>query len=204
VTGPTPGPSSTTLRPGGELVGPPSRLRLAGVDELPDELADVVRQTGERSILAFGLNGVTAARFFAWMTAVMSADAGALPPVERELVAVVVAAENRCGISLTYHLRALGERCDDPERAVRIAVSPSTAGLSDRELAITELALMITRRPGEVAAALEPLRACGMSDEEIYGVVEVAAAYNAATRLENVLGLTPTPGAGEMDLSLGH
>jgi uncharacterized peroxidase-related enzyme len=66
---------------------------------------------------------------------------------------------------------------------------PSTAGSTERERAVARFAQAITLRPEAIAAAdLQPLRALGMSTEDIIDLLHATAIFGWANRLMHNLG----------------
>ncbi len=74
--------------------------------------------------------------------------------------------------------------------ADRIEADPDGAALSSRLRAMVDYALLLTRRPSEIAARhVEALRAAGLSDEEIHRVAAVVAYFNFVNRIAEGLGV---------------
>jgi uncharacterized peroxidase-related enzyme len=72
-------------------------------------------------------------------------------------------------------------------------------GWSERERAICDFAVKLTRRPGEMGAAdVAALRRAGLDDGAIHDVVQVAALFNYYDRIADGLGIEMEPewGAG--------
>ena len=66
------------------------------------------------------------------------------------------------------------------------------AGLDARLRAIMDYAVKITRHSVECSAAdIETLRGHGLSDEDIYDVIQTAAIYNFNNRVANASGFLP-------------
>src|SRR5262245_46118245 len=116
-----------------------SRLRVPSERQLdPSSRALVDRHHGDRWIRALSLNPATAQRFAGYFEALFGAG-GRLPLAERELIAVIVSAQNGCGLCEIHHTRALGSELGDDERARRIALDHHLAPLSAREQALVAL-----------------------------------------------------------------
>jgi uncharacterized peroxidase-related enzyme len=82
----------------------------------------------------------------------------------------------------------------DPELADRIAEDYANADLDERERAMLDFALKVTRQPTElVESDLEPLRRAGWTEEDIMDIGEVAAMFNFTNRLANAFGWVPNP-----------
>jgi uncharacterized peroxidase-related enzyme len=169
-----------------------SRLRVPNERQLALSVRALVeRHDGDNWIRALSLNPDTARRFAGYFESLFG-GAGRLPLAERELIAVVVSAENGCGLCEIHHTRALGSLLADAERAQRIALDHHLVQLSRREHALVELALQITRRPKTVSTEdLQALRDAGLSDEDILEAVETISWFNHTNRIFISLGVVP-------------
>jgi uncharacterized peroxidase-related enzyme len=115
-----------------------------------------------------------------------------LNAADREMIAVVVSAYNRCTYCIVAHGHALAEALDDRVLADYIATNWRHAGLDERRTAICAYAEKLTARPHEMTERdLHELRAVGLSDHEIWDVAEIAAMYNFTNRMALALGQQP-------------
>ncbi|MFN2563330.1 MAG: peroxidase-related enzyme [Jatrophihabitans sp.] len=115
-----------------------------------------------------------------------------LDEADREMIAVVVSAYNRCTYCIVSHGHALRNALGDEVLADYIATNWRHAGLDERRSAICEYAEKLTARPHELTEAdLHRLRDVGLSDFEIWDVVEIAAMYNFTNRMALGLGQQP-------------
>ena len=115
-----------------------------------------------------------------------------LSAADREMIAVVVSAYNRCTYCIVAHGHALAAALDDRLLADYIATNWRHASLDERRAAICEYAEKVTARPHELAEAdLQRLRDVGLSDHEVWDVVEIAAMYNFTNRMALALGQQP-------------
>jgi uncharacterized peroxidase-related enzyme len=117
-----------------------------------------------------------------------------LDAADREMIAVVVSAYNRCTYCIVAHGHALADHLGDRVRADYLATNWRHAGLDERRAAICEYAEKLTARPHEMSEQdLWPLREAGLSDAEVWDVVEIAAMYNFTNRMASALGQQPNP-----------
>lgn len=115
-----------------------------------------------------------------------------LDAADREMIAVVVSAYNRCTYCIVAHGHALAEALGDRVLADYIATNWRHAGLDERRHAICEYAEKLTARPHEATEAdLQRLREVGLSDHEVWDVAEIAAMYNFTNRMALALGQQP-------------
>jgi uncharacterized peroxidase-related enzyme len=122
-----------------------------------------------------------------------------LDAADREMIAVVVSAYNRCTYCVVSHGHALRKALieagtGDEALADYIAVNWRHAGLDERRAAICEVVEKLTARPNEMAEAdLVRLESVGLTKHEVWDVVEVAAMYNFTNRMASALGQLPNP-----------
>jgi len=168
--------------------------------ELPEELLGLFRAARERIgfvpnvFRAYSFRPERLSAWFNHFRLVMEGTPG-LTDAEREMIAVVVSMANGCLYCLVAHGAALREAWGDPVMADRITLDWRRAdGLSERQRAICALAERLTLRPVECTEDdLETLRSHGLSDQDAWDVVEVAAMYNFTNRLALASGQIPNP-----------
>jgi uncharacterized peroxidase-related enzyme len=115
-----------------------------------------------------------------------------LDEADREMIAVVVSAWNRCTYCVVAHGQALRAALGDQVQADLIAINWRHADLDERRAAICGFAEKLTARPHEMTEPdLHALRAVGLTDEEVWDVVEIAAMYNFTNRMALALGQRP-------------
>src|SRR5215207_7287792 len=168
--------------------------------ELPADLQGLFRAARERIgfvpnvFRAYSFRPERLSAWFAHFRMVMEGTPG-LSAAEREMIAVVVSMANGCLYCLVAHGAALREAWGDPVMADRITLDwRRAAGLSDRQRAICAMAERLTLRPLESTRSdLETLRACGLSEQDTWDVIEVASMYNFTNRLALATGQIPNP-----------
>lgn len=140
----------------------------------------------------FALNPEHFLRWFKYYDFLLRNEASPLSRKEREMVALVVSAENRCEYCLASHSAYLRELCGDAILADQLVHNYRRAELSARERIMLDFAVTMTRASAEMSEAdLVPLRAAGFSDEAIFELAQVAAMFNFTNRLANALGWRP-------------
>jgi uncharacterized peroxidase-related enzyme len=166
--------------------------------ELPADLQGLFRAARERIGFVpnvFRTYAFRPERLSAWFAhfRLLHEPTPGLSGAEREMIAVVVSMANGCLYCLVAHGAALREAWGDPVMADRITLDWRRAeGLSERQRAICAFAERLTLRPVEVTEEdLEILRSHGLSDEDAWDVVEVAAMYNFTNRLALASGQIP-------------
>jgi len=133
-------------------------------------------------------------RFVKWFTHfrdVMRETPG-LSAADREMIGVVVSAENRCLYCLTAHGAELRQLLGDPILAAKIAADYRRAGLDPKRRAMCDFAVKLTRTPVEVSEAdVRALEAVGFSQEDVWDIAEVAAMFNFSNRMASATGMMP-------------
>ncbi len=115
-----------------------------------------------------------------------------LDAAEREMIAVAVSMANGCLYCLVAHGAALREALGDPILADRITLDYRRAGLDERRTAILDYATKVTENPLDcVPEDLTRLREHGLTEQEVWDVVEIAAMYNFTNRMSLACGMIP-------------
>ncbi len=133
-------------------------------------------------------------RFRAWFAhfkSVMDGTPG-LSARQREMISVAVSMANGCLYCLAAHGGALREALGDPILADRITLDYRRAGLDERRTAIFDFAVEVTERPLDCDSGdLERLKGYGLTEEEVWDVVEIASMYNFTNRMSLACGIIP-------------
>jgi uncharacterized peroxidase-related enzyme len=110
---------------------------------------------------------------------------------QREMMAVVVSAANRCPYCVAHHKEALLFYWKDEERVGRVAGRFDTSDLTATDAALCHLARNLTLRPSDSSeAVVEQLRQAGLDDRAILDAVQVIAYFNFVNRMVLALGVT--------------
>jgi uncharacterized peroxidase-related enzyme len=115
-----------------------------------------------------------------------------LSKLEREMIAVVVSAANRCYYCLTAHGQAVREMSGDPALGELLVMNYRAARLPRRQRAMLDFAHKLTVSPAEVG---EPdrarLRRAGFDDRAIWDIGAVASFFNMTNRLATATDMMP-------------
>ena len=168
--------------------------------DLPPELQGLFRKARERIGFVpnvFRTYAFRPERLSAWFAhfRMLHEETPGLSAAEREMIAVVVSMANGCLYCLVAHGAALREAWGDPVMADRITLDWRRAdGADDRQRAICAMAERLTLTPLQCTEPeLDELRCHGLSDEDAWDVIEVAAMYNFTNRLALATGQMPNP-----------
>ena len=111
-------------------------------------------------------------------------EASPLTKLEREMIAVVVSAANRCYYCLVAHGQAVREMSGDPALGEMLVMNYRVAKVSKRQRAMLDFAHRLTTAPAEVGeAARQALRKAGWSDRAIWDIAAVTGFFNMTNRL---------------------
>lgn len=122
-----------------------------------------------------------------------------LTKAQREMVAVVVSAENRCHYCMLAHGAACRLRTKDPVLVDRLLTNHHRADLEPAESAMLEYAVKVASVADKMTTEdVEVMRRVGWGDEDILHITEIAAMFSYTGRLANALGLIANPQYGDM------
>lgn len=115
-----------------------------------------------------------------------------LTKLEREMIAVVVSATNRCHYCIVAHGAAVRELSADPILGDTLVANWRAAELTDRQRAMLAYAHALTVDPESVEEAdMDELREAGFSDRAIWDIAAVAAFFNMTNRLATATKMAP-------------
>ena len=115
-----------------------------------------------------------------------------LAPLEREMIAVVVSAANRCYYCLTAHGHALREMSGDPSLGETLVMNYRVAQITRKQRAMLDYAHRLTVAPAETGEAeRKALRRAGFGDREIWDIVAITAFFNMTNRVAGATDMMP-------------
>lgn len=129
--------------------------------------------------------------FAAFYNELMLAPSG-LSKLEREMIAVVVSAENRCWYCLVAHGAAVRALSGKPELGEALAFNYRAAPIDGRQRAMLDFSAKMARASAEIEEAdREKLRIAGFSDADIWDIAAVASFYAMSNRMASATGMKP-------------
>ena len=177
----------------------PTALDLPMVDPLPEQTRKYFDICQDRlgmipNVLkahAFDIDKLNA--FTALYNDLMLADSG-LSKLEREMVAVVVSATNRCFYCLTAHGAAVRRLSGYPALGETLVMNWRTARITPRQRAMLLFAEMVTLSSARIEETdRAALRDHGLSDRDIWDLINVAAFFNMSNRVASATAMQPNP-----------
>lgn len=177
----------------------PTALDLPPVDPLPDKTQTYFDLCAEK--IGFVPNVLRAYAFdidkldaFTTMYNELMLGPGGLTKLDREMIAVVVSATNRCHYCLVAHGAAVRALSADPALGEALVTNWRVAKLGAREVAMLEFAEAITLHSHRTREAdRDALRAHGFSERDIWDIAAVAGFFNMSNRMASALGMVPNP-----------
>ncbi len=166
-------------------------------DQMPDNLRGLFNKAREKIGFApnvFRIYSFRPERLSAWLAHYkqLHEPTGNLNAAEREMIAVAVSMVNGCSYCLVSHGAALREALGDPVKADRITLDYKRAGLDAKMEAVLDFAVKLTLAPTDcLQADIEHLVSFGLTWEEVWDVIEIAAMYNFTNRMALAIGMIP-------------
>ncbi|WP_170425804.1 peroxidase-related enzyme [Ruegeria arenilitoris] len=175
----------------------PTALDLPMVDPLPPETQKYFDICVEKlgfvpNVLrayAFDIDKLNA--FTAMYNDLMLGDS-ALSKLEREMIAVVVSAINKCFYCLVAHGAAVRQLSGDPQLGEMLVMNYRVAPLDERQRAMLDFASKMTTASTEIEEPdRQRLRDAGFSDRDIWDIANVTGFFNMSNRVASATAMAP-------------
>ncbi len=172
-------------------------LDLPMVDPLPEDIQKYFDICDEKLGLipnvlkayAFDMEKLRA--FSAMYNELMLGDSG-LSKLEREMIAVVVSAINRCWYCQVAHGAAVRALSGKPQLGEAMVMNWRMADLDDRQHAMLQFAEQVTKSSAETTEAdRDALRAVGFSDRDIWDIAATVGFFSMSNRIASAVGMQP-------------
>ena len=177
----------------------PTALDLPPADPLPERTAKYFRVCQEKLgmvpnvLLAHAFSPEKLDVFSALYNELMLGESG-LTKLEREMIAVVVSARNRCHYCLVAHGAAVRALSGNPALGEAIAFNWRVAELEPRVRALLAFAEKVTEDSHRIDEFdRDALRAVGLSDRDIWDAANVAGFFNMTNRVASATAMRPNP-----------
>lgn len=119
-------------------------------------------------------------------------DESPLSKLEREMIAVVVSAANRCYYCQVAHGEAVRQLSGDPALGELLVMNYRAARLTRRQRAMLDFAHRLTVAPEAVDDAdRAKLRKAGFDERSIWDIAAVAAFFNMTNRMATAIDMMP-------------
>ncbi len=174
-----------------------SRFSIPDLDSLPDDIRERIVGVQERSGFIPNVFLVLARRpdefraFFAYHDALMEKESG-LTKAEREMIVVATSAANQCHYCVSAHGAILRIRAKNSLIADQIAVNYRKADITDKQRAMLDFAMKVSREAEAVSEAdIAELKSHGFTEEDVWDITGVAAFFALSNRMANVSSMKP-------------
>ncbi len=164
------------------------RFPVPDYHEIPDDLRERIDEETERAGFTPNVFAALAYKpshfraFMAFHDALV--DDTALDREEVEMIVVAVSGVNHCYYCNVAHGALVRIYAKQPDLADQLVANYRQADVSEKRMAMLDVAVKLTERPTEVSEAdLERLRDAGYSDEEIWDIGSVTAFFNLSNRM---------------------
>jgi len=164
---------------------------------LPDDIRERILAVQEKSgfvpnvFLALSHRPDEFRAFFAYHDALMEKESG-LTKGEREMIVVATSGLNECIYCVVAHGAILRIREKNPLIADQLATNYRKSDISDRQLAMLDFAVKVSRQAQKVEQAdFEILRQHGFTDEDIWDIGAIAAFFALSNRMANMTAMRP-------------
>ena len=165
--------------------------------DLPEHLAAYFAKCDEKLgflpnvLAAYSFDAAKLDAFIAMHDDLMRAPSG-LTKLEREMIAVVVSATNRCFYCLVAHGAAVRAMSGDPKLGEALVMNWRVADLEPRQRAMLEFAEKMTLASARIEEAdRQALRDAGLTDRDIWDVASVAGFFNMTNRVASATDMRP-------------
>lgn len=166
-------------------------------DQLPNTLRGLFKKAQEKLGFVpnvFRVYSFRPERFSAWFAHYrqLHEPTENLNAAEREMIAVAVSMANGCLYCLVAHGAALHEALGNPVQADRITLDYTRADVGPKMRAVLDYAVKLTQTPRDVQQAdVARLQSLGLTQAEVWDVMEIAAMYNFTNRIASATGMIP-------------
>jgi len=179
------------------MSSPISRFPVPEITSLPQDIQDRMTAVQEKAgfvpnvFLALARRPDEFRAFFAYHDALMEKSSG-LSKAEREMIVVVTSAANQCHYCVIAHGAILRIRAKNPLIADQVAVNYRKADISERQKAMLDFSLKVSRAAEHVSAEdIAEVLAHGFTEEDVWDMMSIAAFFALSNRIANVSNLRP-------------
>ncbi|WP_372425744.1 peroxidase-related enzyme [Salinarimonas chemoclinalis] len=142
-------------------------------------------------LAAYAHDDAKLSAFAAFYNGLMLAPSG-LTKLEREMIAVVVSAANRCFYCVTAHGAAVRQLSGDPVLGDTLGVNWRAARLAPRHVAMLAFAEKVALASSSIAEVdRQALRDEGFTDVDVWDVAAVASFFAMSNRLASATDMRP-------------
>lgn len=176
---------------------PVSCFSVPEVNALPEDIRERLQTVEQKAGFIPNVMRVLARRpaefraFMAYHDALMAGESG-LTKAEREMIVVATSGANHCQYCVVAHGAILRIRAKDPLIADQVATNYRQADITERQRAILDYAMKVSRQSAEVTKAdRDAAKAFGLSDEDLWDIASISAFFAMSNRLASTTEMRP-------------
>ena len=174
-----------------------SRFPVPDINSLPEDIKSRILEVQEKSgfvpnvFLALAYRPDEFRAFFSYHDALMNKESG-ISKGEREMIVVATSALNSCIYCVVAHGAILRIREKNSLIADQIATNYKKADISERQLAMLDFAVKVSREANEVLEEdIQVLAQYGFSEQDVWDIGSIAAFFALSNRLANMANIRP-------------
>lgn len=169
---------------------PISRYPVPELSSLPDDVRDRILAVHEKAgfipnvFLTLAHRPAEFRAFFNYHDAIMEREEGTLTPAEKEMIIVATSALNGCQYCVIAHGALLRVFAKASKLADQIAINYLHAPISERQKAMLEFSIMLSRTPELVQRShYAALYEHGYTDDDIWDIAGITAFFGLSNRM---------------------
>ena len=174
-----------------------SRFPIPEINSLPEDIKSRILEVQEKSgfipnvFLALAHRPDEFRAFFSYHDALMNKESG-LSKGEREMIVVATSGLNSCIYCVVAHGAILRIREKNSLIADQLATNYRKANISERQLAMLDFAVKVSRGANEVSEEdTQTLTQHGFSEQDVWDIGSIAAFFALSNRLANMANIRP-------------
>ena len=174
-----------------------SRFPIPEINSLPEDIKSRIIEVQEKSgfipnvFLALAHRPDEFRAFFSYHDALMNKESG-LSKGEREMIVVATSGLNSCIYCVVAHGAILRIREKNSLIADQLATNYRKANISERQLAMLDFAVKVSRGANEVSEEdTQTLTQHGFSEQDVWDIGSIAAFFALSNRLANMANIRP-------------
>lgn len=176
---------------------PISKYPVPELADLPEDIREMMLAVQEKAGFIPNVFVTLAHRpdefraFFAYHDALMLRKSG-LSKAEREMIVVATSGASHCCYCVVAHGAILRIYAKNPQIADQVAIHHPNADISDRQKAMLDFAVKLSRTPEAVSDKdHEGLRSHGFDAEDIWDIGAITAFFALSNRMAHLIDMRP-------------
>ncbi|XP_074850107.1 uncharacterized protein LOC142012976 [Carettochelys insculpta] len=181
----------------GNATRPRGRYLVPNKKDLPYDIVELMEEVERKSGFLPNVFSVMSHRpaefraFFAYYNAIMNKERGRLSKADKELIVVATSIVNKCPYCVIAHSALHRIYSKKPSLADQVIVNWKLADLSDRDQAMLEFALAVSRAENITEEHFQKLEAQGFDREDAWDIGMIASFFAMSNRIAHFTDLRP-------------